>query len=39
MHQVADLPADGLLPGRQGVDVSIDTLVSGICQNGFERLG
>jgi len=39
MHQVADLPADGLLPGRRGVDVGIDTPVSGVCQNGFEWLG
>jgi hypothetical protein len=31
MHQVADLPADGLLPVRQGVDVGIDALVSGAC--------
>src|SRR6516225_9259683 len=27
MHQVADLPADDLLPVRQGVDVGIDSLV------------
>jgi hypothetical protein len=31
MHQVADLPADGLLPVRQGADVGIDALVSGVC--------
>jgi hypothetical protein len=32
VHEVADLAADGLLPVRQGVDVGVNALVSGVRQ-------